>query len=356
MKRIDEIDLNMAVTGCLNDEDILWLDVHDAPFVLNGFPEVQPAGEPFRRVPKDVAGATSEGVAALALNTAGGRVRFKTDSPYVAIHAEMANICRMDHMAFTGIYGFDLYERIGEEETYIGTFRPTVGMENGYESKLMLRGEGLHEITINFPLYNGVDRLFVGVRDGCGVSAPRAYAHPVPVVYYGSSITQGGCASRPGNSYQAMLTRALDCDHINLGFSGSARGEDAIVSYMAGLEMSAFVCDYDHNAPDPEHLRRTHLPLYRAVRATNPELPIILMTKPDHQHEPETDVRREIIRDTYKTALAEGDRNIHFIDGATLFAGDMADSCTVDTCHPNDLGFYRMSKALEPLLRQLLEK
>ena len=355
MKRIDEIDLNMAVTTRLPDEDILWLDVHDAPFVLNGFAAAQVPGEPFRRIPKDVAENTSEGVAALALNTAGGRVRFSTDSPFVAVHAEMANICRMDHMAFTGIYGFDLYERIGDEEVYIGTFRPSVGMENGYESKLALRGEGRREETVNFPLYNGVDRLFIGIQDGCGVSAPRAYAHPVPVVYYGSSITQGGCASRPGNSYQAMITRMLDCDHINLGFSGSAKGEEAIVNFMAGLEMSVFVCDYDHNAPDPEHLRCTHLPLYRAIRAKHPDLPIILLSKPDHLFEPETDVRREIILETYRTALAEGDEHITFIDGATIFEGDMADSCTVDTCHPNDLGFYRFSKTLEPVLSKLLK-
>ena len=346
MKKIDELDLNMAVTTRLDDPEILWQDPHDAPFVLNGFTEPQSKGEPFRRLPKAVAEATSEGVAALALNTAGGRVRFRTDSPYVAIHAEMANICRMDHMAFTGIYGFDLYQRIDENETYIGTFRPSVGMENGYESKLMLRGEGAKEITINFPLYNGVDKLFIGVKEGSSIDAPRRYAHPVPVVYYGSSITQGGCASRPGNSYQAMITRALDCDHINLGFSGNAKGEEAIVNYMASLQMSVFVCDYDHNAPTVEHLKNTHLPLYRAIRKAQPNLPIILVTKPDHQFEEETEIRRQIILETYHTALAEGDKNIAFIDGATLFQGEMADSCTVDTCHPNDLGFYRMSRTL----------
>ena len=355
MKRIDELDLNMAVTTRLDDPEILWLDPHDAPFVLNGFPELQPEGEPFRRLPKEVAEATSEGVAALALNTAGGRVRFKTNSPYVAIHAEMPYICRMDHMAFTGIYGFDLYQRMDDEEVYIGTFRPSVGMEQGYESRLMLRGEGIREITINFPLYNGVDKLFIGVKDGSKISAPRQYAHPLPVVYYGSSITQGGCASRPGNSYQAMITRRLDCDHINLGFSGNAKAEEAIVNYMANLTMSVFVCDYDHNAPTVEHLQATHLPLYRAIRKAQPNLPIILVTKPDHQFEAETEQRRQIILNTYHTALSEGDQRIAFIDGATLFEGEMADSCTVDTCHPNDLGFYRMSRKIGAVVKEMLK-
>lgn len=355
MKRIEEIDLNMAVVTRLSNPDILWLDVHDAPFSLHGFPEPQPVGEPFRRLPADVAEATSEGVAALALNTAGGRVRFCTNSPFVAIHAEMENISRMDHMAFTGIHGFDLYQRRDGEEHYIGTFRPSTALQHGYESLLNLRGEAPYEVTINFPLYNGVDRLFIGLKKGSQISAPRQYAHPIPVVYYGSSITQGGCASRPGNSYQAMITRMLDCDHVNLGFSGSGKAEPPIVEYMSGLAMSAFVCDYDHNAPDAEYLRKTHLPLYRAIRAKQPTLPIILISKPDHLHEPEADLRRAVILETYQTALSEGDPNIAFIDGATLFSGDMADSCTVDGCHPNDLGFYRMAQRIAPVLKSMLK-
>ncbi|MBQ9952174.1 MAG: SGNH/GDSL hydrolase family protein [Clostridia bacterium] len=354
--RIEEIDRNMAVTTRLDDPDIQWHDVHDAPFSIHGFTEPQPKGDVFRRLPEDVAKATSDGVYSLSFNTAGGRVRFVTDSPYVAIHAEMESVCRMDHMAFTGIHGFDLYARIDGQEKYVGTFRPSTTLAHGYESKLALPAGGPHEVTVNFPLYNNVDRLFIGVQEGSHISAPRAYAHPVPVVYYGSSITQGGCASRPGNSYQAMITRMLDCDHINLGFSGSAKAEPAIVEYMSGLEMSAFVCDYDHNAPTAEHLRATHLPLYRAVRAKQPGLPIILISKPDHQTDLETLERFEIIRATYETAIAEGDRNITLIDGRTLFDGEMADSCTVDTCHPNDLGFYRMAQKIAPVIEGALNR
>ena len=125
---------------------------------------------------------------------------------------------------------------------------------------------------------------------------------------------------------------------------------------MSGLEMSAFVCDYDHNAPTAEHLRATHLPLYRAVRAKQPGLPIILISKPDHQTDLETLERFEIIRATYETAIAEGDRNITLIDGRTLFDGEMADSCTVDTCHPNDLGFYRMAQKIAPVIEGALNR
>lgn len=354
MSRIDEIDRNMAVITRIDDPEIEWFDVHDAPFRLNGFLDPQQPDRPFFRLREDVAKATSEGVAGLAGMTAGCRVRFRTDSPCVAVHAEMPSVTRFDHMTVCGVSGFDLYEHIDGEECYSGTFRPDACMTHGYESKLELRTGGMHELTINFPLYNHLDRLFVGLKRGSTVSAPRAYAHPVPVVFYGSSITQGGCASRPGNSYQAMLSRMLDFDYVNLGFSGSAQGEKPIVDYMAGLTMSVFVCDYDHNAPTPEHLEKTHLPLYRAVRDRQPDLPILLLSRPNRVDWPDAVRRRRTIEATFETALREGDRNIRYINGSELLAGPLRDSCTVDDCHPNDLGFYRMAARIAPVLEELL--
>ena len=183
------------------------------------------------------------------------------------------------------------------------------------------------------------------------------YSHNVPIVYYGSSITQGGCASRPGNSYQAIISRRLDADYINLGFSGSGKAEEAMVQYLAELEMSVFVCDYDHNTPDVEYLKKTHLPLYRTVRTKQPNLPIILISAPNILMNPEGFLtRREVIRETYQIALDEGDKNVYFIDGAELFAGEDWDSCTVDGCHPNDLGFYRMAMRIEKELVRCLDK
>jgi len=195
MSRIDEIDRNMAVITRLEDPEIQWNDVHSEPFVLNGFIDPQPADKPFFRLRADVAETVSPGVAELAGMTSGCRVRFVTDSPFVAIHAEMPSVTRFDHMTVCGVSGFDLYERVDGEEKYIGTFRPDAKMTRGYESKLELRTGGFHELTINFPLYNHLDRLFVGVKEGSALRAPRAYAHSLPVLYYGSSITQGGCAS-----------------------------------------------------------------------------------------------------------------------------------------------------------------
>ena len=345
--KIETIDPNMAVSTRLNDPEIEWHSARESCFSLHGLYNPREGEGPFTRMPVPVAEAVSEGVAFLNYHTAGGRVRFVTDSPWVAIHAELSKLGPMDHMAMCGIFGFDLYVREEGREVYRGTFRPGCRPEGGYESRLNLPGEGEREVTINFPLYNGVDRLFVGVKKGSLLRLPGAYAHPVPVVYYGSSITQGGCASRPGNSYQAMISRMLDCDYVNLGFSGSARGEQPMAEYIAGLPMSVFVCDYDHNAPSPEHLAATHGPLYRAVRARHPETPILFVTMPDvHMHEENAAARRAVVRATYEKAVAEGDARVAFIDGAGLFEGPLGTDCTVDGCHPNDLGFYRMAQVI----------
>ena len=123
-----------------------------------------------------------------------------------------------------------------------------------FEDVLDYSERKMRSFVINFPLYTDVCELYLGLEESAKVEAAPDYEIKVPVVYYGSSITQGGCASRPGTSYQAIISRRLNCDYVNLGFSGNAKGEPAIAEYIAGLEMSVFVYDYDHNAPNPEHL------------------------------------------------------------------------------------------------------
>ena len=176
-----------------------------------------------------------------------------------------------------------------------------------------------------------------------------------PIVYYGSSITQGGCASRPGNTYQSVLSQRLNIDHINLGFSGNGKGEDSIVEYMASLKMSAFVSDYDHNAPSVEHLRNTHCKMYQKIRAAHPDIPYIMLSRPDFDHAYNDSIRRrDVIYETFRYAHAQGDRNVYFIDGASIFRGKYADMCTVDGCHPTDLGFALMADAIEAELERAM--
>lgn len=346
MSSIETIDKNFAVKTTIEDT-LIFRNCLEAPFRVYGLLFTEKG---FARLPEKVAFAANESVANLFRNTAGGRVRFRTNSPKIAIRAKMTNIAKMPHFPITGTAGFDLYEG----NTYRGTFVPPYDISEGYESMLDLSGIRDREITIHFPLYSDVLSLEIGLCQGASLLPGADYRGSLPVVYYGSSITQGGCASRPGNSYQNIISRDLDCDHINLGFSGGARAEEAIADYIAGLEMSVFVYDYDHNAPDPEYLRNTHSRMFHTIRDRNPLLNIVMLTRPQPNPGPQDYERRRIIMTTYQEALAAGDENVYFIDGSMMLQQFGGDSGTVDACHPNDLGFMCMAKSVGAVLGKIL--
>ncbi len=350
--RIEDIDKNLKVDKEIDKSGLKFYSFEDSPFKLYGGLKREEGGK-LCRLPRSIAESTSQGVLMLSSNTAGGRVKFRTDSKRVAIIAKYATVCRMPHFPITGSVGLDLYEG----RCFLGGFVPPFDMPSGaYESVIAIQGEKRErELTINLPTYSDLTALYIGLDEDASLSAPAAYKFEKPIVYYGSSITQGGCASRPGSTYEAHLSRWLDCDHINLGFSGNAKGEKSVADFIASLDMSAFVLDYDHNAPDIAHLEATHLPFYRTVREKHPTLPIVVMTKPDGILTEERKKRREIIKKTYDTARAEGDENIHFLDPTEHFPFE-GDEGSVEGCHPTDLGFYFMAKALYPILKEILEK
>lgn len=356
MERETHPDPNLRVVAAINKPDVKLCDVRKPPFSLYGF--YRPLEEPqFKRLPDEIAKATNEGVAQLYLDTAGGRVRFSTDSDYIAIRAEMPHISNFSHMPLTGSAGFDLYIDDPEsgDSRYRKTLVPPLNMTDGYESVISLPGRKMRYFTIHFPLYSQVRNLFVGIRQDASLGEGLFYREELPVVYYGSSITQGGCASRPGNAYQNTISRELHLDHLNLGFSGSGRAEDVIVNYMATLPMLAFVSDYDYNAPNPDYLRATHQKLYDTIRAAHPDIPYIMITNPgfdSHGHLRDSRLRRDVIMDTLRHARENGDENIWFLDGSSIYRGRFTDACTVDSIHPNDLGFAFFAEKVGDELRR----
>lgn len=348
MFQISKIDRNFAVETSLNIDNIKFYDIQEEPFSLYG---VFFENGMYRRLPEEIAKAVSANVYYLHGNTAGGRIKFTTNSNYVAIKAVMPSIGKMPHFALTGSAGFDLY--VGRKEKYYGTFKPPFDISDGYESVLHFDKKALREITINFPLYSGVEALYVGLEEDAHVNKAHGYTHKKPIGFYGSSITQGGCASRPGNAYESIVSRALQTDYINLGFSGSALAEDEIIEYIKTLDLSVFVYDYDHNAPTLEHLEKTHQKMFLAIRESHPEMPIIIMSRPKYQLTESDKQRLAVIKKTYTDAIAAGDQNVYLIDGPTLMKYAKTEG-TVDGCHPNDLGFYSMAKALIPQLKCIL--
>ena len=348
MSNISEIDKNFKIETKINKSDIKFYSVLSEPFKIYG---VYYEGGHFRRMPAEVAQNVSEGVYQLHAHTAGGRVRFRTDSPYIAISVKYNSFTKMSHFAFVGSAGFDLY--IGKDyKTSI--IPPHAGFDEGYEKLVEFGKSEMRELTLNMPLYSDIKELYIGLSDSAALFAPTPYTFEDPIVYYGSSITQGGCASRPGTSYQGFCERALDANYINLGFSGCAKAEDAIAEYIKCLKMSIFVYDYDHNTPHPNHLKATHEKMFLAIREANPTLPIVIMTRPKFALSCVEKEYLEIIRTTYENALARGDKNVYFIDGKALMSIG-GDEGTVDGCHPTDLGFFSMAQALIPLLKKCLK-
>ena len=343
----------------IQDADIRYYDVleHTA-FDLYGLYNPREEGG-YKRLPDALAKAVNPGVAGLYTNTAGGRIRFCTDSAYVAIRLTLPKITRFDHMTLIGTSGSDLYEDHPETERsyHIGTFRPPVSMTEGYAGICRLGTRKRRYFTINLPLYNNVTRVEIGLQEDAFIEGGMKYKNSLPVVFYGSSITQGACASRPGLCYQNMIARRLNMDYINLGFSGNGRAEDNIVEYMAELPMSAFVSDYDHNAPTPEYLRDTHCKMYQKIRQKNPDLPYIMLSMCDFIfHWDQAILRRDVIFDTYRFAREQGDKNVYYIDGESIFKGEWEDCCTMEGTHPNDLGFHFMAEKLGNTLGKLILK
>ena len=345
---IAKLDKNFAVQSEINRTGLHFYDVEEAPFRVYG---VKMEDGRYRRMPESVARSVSDGVYGLHANTAGGRVRFVTDSPRIAIHASMDGHFQSPHFTFAGKAGFDVYQN----GSYRKTFMPPVDMTDGYESVIETRLTEKTEIVIHFPLYANVKRLYIGLEEGCTLEAAADYALAKPVVYYGSSITQGGCASRPGNAYQNIQSRLLNFDHVNLGFSGNAKAEQAMIDYIKGLEMSAFVYDYDHNAPTPAYLAETHEHMFKCIRAAHPDLPILMLSRPQpHMLNPEDVERLRIVTRTYENALAAGDQNVYFIPGPALME-DVKNEGLVDGVHPNDAGFVCMARAMLPTLQKMLK-
>lgn len=332
--------------------NIVFYDIKKEPFRIYGLYEPRLEGA-YRRIPTEVARATSKAVEGLNTNTAGGRIRFKTDSDVIAVRAK-GNMGPDFIQTPLNKHGFDVYLDRPNGSVYMGCPKPEISLAPDYEFEINVGG-GEKEITVDMPLYGNVFEVLIGLREGASLERHSPYKHERPVVYYGSSITQGACASRPGRCYEAIISRRYDLNYINLGFSGSARAEDAIVEYMAGLDMAAFVSDYDHNAPTVEYLKNTHFGMYEKIREKNHDIPYFMITKPDFRFEKDFEDRRATVMESYVKARASGDTNVYFIDGSAFFNGTPVSELTVDRCHPNDEGFGRMATYIGDIIAKVMD-
>ena len=361
-----------AAGAAAEPKAIEFHNAFEAPFELTGFPWRGPNGE-LRRLPMTITGKDLEYARAadtLAWHSAGGEVRFQTSSDRIVLRAELYHVGDMNHMTRNGSAGFAFYTDLrpgssrfqracglsaaeaqkGKGPDGIGKLEYTLRLNSGGKPRT---------VAIYLPLYSGVKKMEIGLEEGSQLQPPLPRKIKDPICFYGSSITQGCSASHPGNLYSTLLCRVLDAPQINMGFSSGAHGEQCVAEAIAGLKLSAFVMDYDHNARSVKQLQETHEKFYKTIRAAQPDLPIIIVSGPRDGRVEEYRTRRDIIKATYTRAVAAGDKNVYFVDGIHFYDQPgmpviPRDFTTVDNVHPTDLGFHLMYLRILPELKKAL--
>ncbi|MBI3876672.1 MAG: SGNH/GDSL hydrolase family protein [Verrucomicrobia bacterium] len=338
----------------LDSPDAQHIAFPDARLVVNGLPWFNEDKPVLRRLPARLKDAFRPPVWSLAQQPSGGRIRFRTDSTTVGLVAQNPDTGNMHHMTVIGQSGFDIYVN-GE---YLNSAWPDKMGKIAKEWSVG-RERVMRDITFYLPLYKAVTVTEIVLEKGAKIEAPSAFAVAKPVVHYGSSITQGGCASNPGNSCQAFVSRWLNVDFVNLGFSGNGLGEPAVAEAIAEIDASCYVLDYWGN-PKPDVYRDTLPPFVDILRKNHPKTPI-LVTSPYYfsaeafnPSSAETqNEKRKIAREFVESRRKAGDTNVHFVDGLTMLSREQANGL-VDGVHGNSLGFYFNAKGLEPHLRKVL--
>ena len=342
------VDTNFSVQTAEDGTVKDFYRIPCAPFTLYGVTYFEREGR-FSRMPEAEAEKISENVKMLSKHTSGGRLRFSTDSDFLEVRATYSSLQGYPRMTYVGSAGFLLLEDAERGAfPFVGSqIAPTSEDKTGFVARVPTAADGkVHDYTLYFPLYNDVTSLEIGLRHGAKVGEGKKCRDLKPILYYGSSITQGGCASRPDNCYQGFIFKWNNVDYLNFGFSGNARGERAAAEYLSRIPCSLFVYDYDFNAPTAEHLEKTHAPFFEIFRRAQPDTPVLILSKIDCESDPAADARRAVIRKTVERARRAGDKNVYFLNGDQFFGKHDRESCTVDSCHPTDLGFYRMAKCI----------
>ncbi len=323
--------------------DLLWYDAKELAVEGKGWTDTEGF---YNRLPARAKNVVPDAVWSLSGNTAGIAVRFVTDSSRIAATWDGGGA--MNHMAATGNSGLDLYARRDGRWVFCGVGRPrtvrtTADLATGLPP-------GPTEYLLYLPLYHGTTDLQVGIEPGATLAKapPRPAERARPIVFYGTSITQGGCASRAGMCHAAILGRWLDREVINLGFSGAGKMEPAVVDLLSELDPAVYVLEALPNMTT-ERVRERIQPSVRRLREARPDTPILLVESPLNG---DANPGNVALREAFDALTKDGMKHLYYLEGADQLAGP--ENGTVDGVHPTDLGFYRMAVAYRPTLERIL--
>ena len=339
-----------------SEDDVDWYDVKEFGVEGKGWNETKKF---FDRLPAKAEGFVRDQVWNLSRDSAGMCFRFVSDSPNIYVRYELSQeSLSMTHMAATGHSGVDLYAQDGMGiDRWVAVVRP--GKQKMDTTLAKDLAPGSRRYTLYLPLRNGVESLEIGVVRGQSFTAlsPR---NEKPIVFYGTSIMHGACASRPGMAFPSILGRRLRRPIINLGFAGNGRMEIEVGSLLVELNPCVFVIDCLPNMNESTVSQRA-VPLVKKIRETHEKTPILLVEdrsftstrffparKQRHQK------NRIALKNAFKELQSLGIKNIFYLDGDNLLGQD--GEAATDGSHPSDLGMVRYADAYEPALRAILRQ
>ncbi|MCQ2391574.1 MAG: alpha/beta fold hydrolase [Kiritimatiellae bacterium] len=357
---VADYDPAMAVAGSIVDADgVRWIDGTKLPLEGKAFGDV---ADYYDRLPANVTTNVNAGVRSMKHHSAGMCFRFRTDSRRLKFKWTPydKNWWYMDHMPASGMSGIDVYRRNAAEGwRYVKTGR----IHSPEGGVLEIDWRPGDECQVNLPLYNGIRAFSLGIDSAAKVEAPAAHRGAAkPVVFYGTSITHGGCASRPGNAFVSIIGRELDVPVVNLGFSGSGVMELEMSEHLARIDASCYVLDclpnmYTRRHPDlrkgREHrfVEENYEPFIRNLRAKRPEVPIVMAEGPHPGHVGSAD-RDRVMKGVYDKLVSEGWKKLFYLPSKDMLPAD--GDGTVDDAHPNDYGMKQMAKTYGAAVRKAL--
>ncbi len=337
-------------------DSLKYVDAATLPVIGKGFADTQ---NRYNRLPARLEKITRQPVWNLSKNCSGLAIRFRTNSTVIGAKWEVTNDVFMNHFTMTGIKGLDLYCLENGEWQFVNSARPSAKTSTAVIIQNMPEQE--KEYMLYLPLYDGLESLEIGVAENAQILQPEINSPKTgkPVVFYGTSITQGGCASRGGMAYPNILSRMLDKEIVNLGFSGNGKLDLEVAEAMADIDASCFVIDCLPNVTT-ELINEKYVRFYEIIREKNSETPIIMVENIlypymyfDQNVYKLVLEKNETLNRIYNELRKKGDKNLFYIKADKLI-GDSHEA-TVDGVHLTDLGFMNIAHELYPVLKKHIE-
>ncbi|MBR5552018.1 MAG: SGNH/GDSL hydrolase family protein [Muribaculaceae bacterium] len=295
----------------------------------------------------------------LGTNTAGMSIRFSSDATALSAKWVSTLELEMNHMTPVGIRGLDLYTLDDNNEwTFVSSVRPTVNKKASKYAIVDGMEKKMREYLLYLPLYDGIDSLYIGIDSSAVIEMPKVDLprREKPIVVYGTSITQGACASRPGMAYTNILERELNREIYNFGFSGNGQLDMEVAGLMGMIDAGLFIFDCLPNNTAPQLKERIE-PFYRYLREKHPNVPVLFIESPQFpimRYNKGTaaaiNAKNDVLKEFFAKLQAEGEKDIYYMNAEEVLGGNT--EYTVDNYHFTDLGFRFFADQLKPLIEK----